>query len=243
MSKFLFIFITLLFIPAAIKAQSIKVEPSGRYDGPLQTVASPVVVELFSSEHCPACPPADEYIGELAKSDNIIALSCHVNYFGKTKANLGKEFCTDRQTRYIEQIGRKSHFTPQMMINGHMSEIGYDTNEVAASIVKARAEKTANISITPQANGVYNFSLKSQQLRGDTSLWLAVYQKPKAVTRRGKTINYNNVVKDFMPLGEWSGHQISRPVFPVIDSKSSGFAIVAQENKSGKIIAAGHFKL
>lgn len=95
-----------VFVPAV--AQNLSV--------PLQAKPSPVVIELFSSQACPACPPADAYLGSLIKSKGVIALSCHVDYFGRRGTELGKAFCTERQARYIKQIGRHSYYTPQMMI-------------------------------------------------------------------------------------------------------------------------------
>ena len=238
-----FILSLFLLFPTVVYAQSIKVESSGKYTGPLQTTASPVVVELFSSQKCPACPPADEYMKDLINSKGVIALSCHVDYFGKTSANLGKKFCTNRQTRYIKQIGRKSHFTPQMMVNGHMSEVGYETSDVAASIVKGRSERVQEIGITSRAPNVFNFQLKNNSNVSRADVWVAVYQKPKSITRRGKTTTYYNVIKNITPLGQWSGSSISRALSPLIDSNSAGFAIVAQDTRSGKILAAGDYKL
>ena len=234
----IYIFILLLIIGSgSVLAQ----EPD--FAEPLQTKASPVVVELFSSQNCPACPPADAYMATLAKSKGVIVLSCHVDYFGKTSAGLGREFCTDRQTRYIEQIGRKSHFTPQMMINGHMSEIGYETQKVAAKLVKGRSERVAPIMIKPRSSGVYDFALPQVKGASKASIWLAVYDKPHKVKERGQTATYHNVVRRYIPMGQWSGGALTRAIFPIIDKNSAGFAIVAQEDKSGKVLAAGDFKL
>lgn len=213
------------------------------FSAPLQAKASPVVVELFSSQNCPACPPADEFMRSLAQSDGVIALSCHVNYFGRTTGNFGKKFCTDRQTRYIRQIKRKSHYTPQMMINGHMDAIGYETEKVTAHIVKGRSERVSDIAITPKGAGVYDFSLPARTDIAEADLWLAVYQKPQTVQEHGRPMTYYNVVSAIMPLGDWVGTTIQRAVFPVIDDSSAGFAIVAQDKKSGKILAAGDYKL
>lgn len=236
----IFIFILLLFIPLSAFSQTMRVE---KYDGPLQTEASPVLVELFSSENCPACPEADEYLATLTQSKGVIALSCHVDYFGRTRANLGKEFCTKRQTKYIKQIGRKSHFTPQMMINGHISEIGYETQNVAAAIVRGRSERVAVVKIVPNTEGVYDFQLPKTALSGTANLWIAVYQKPKLVRGHGKPMTYMNVVKHFIPLGIWQGGAMTRPVYPILDSHAAGFAIVAQDPQSGKVVAAGDYKL
>ncbi len=243
----IFIFILLLFpfsvpLNAIAQVQSTFVESSGVYTGPLQTKPSPVVVELFSSQNCPACPPADEYMSDLVKSDGVIALSCHVDYFGKTSAGFGKPFCTQRQSQYIKQIGRKSHFTPQMMINGHMSEIGYETTAVAAAIVKGRSERVATVKIQPKASGVYDFNIPAGTVNGAAEIWMAVYQKPQNVRERGRNITYSHVVNRYIPLGVWRGGNIERAVYPIVDSKSAGFAIVAQEARSGKILAAGDYR-
>ncbi len=224
-------------------AESVMVQPVGTYDGPLQKTASPVLVELFSSQNCPACPPADEYMEQLSESKGVIALSCHVDYFGKTSANLGKKFCTKRQTKYVEQLGRKSHFTPQMMINGHMSEIGYEASNVAAAIVKGRAERVQEIQINAKATNVFDFAIQKSLSPVNAKLWVAVYQKPKTFTERGQPVTYYNVVKHFIPLGNWNGGSYKSGVSPLIDAQSAGFAIVAQDITNGKILAAGNYKL
>jgi len=208
-----------------------------------QNKPSPVLVELFSSQGCPACPPADAYIKDLAETKGVIALSCHVDYFPVPNDTMGKQFCTDRQTRYIKQIKRKSHFTPQMMVNGTMSEIGYERDVVAASILKARSQRVQEILIRPKGNGVYNFIMPPEQVNGAVDLWLAVYNKPETVTRRGRSVTYYNVIHHFLPLGDWKGSTFERAVYPLISSKSAGFAIVAQDRSTGRIYAAGDYKL
>lgn len=239
-----YIFVLLLFLSPVAYAQNMAQNSANPdFAEPLQKTASPVVVELFSSQNCPACPPADAYLKTLAGSDNVIALSCHVDYFGKTSANLGRQFCTDRQSRYIKQIKRKSHFTPQMMVNGHMSEIGYETTAVSAAIMKARSERTLEIAIQPKSAGVYDFMLPAGKVGGETDLILVVYDKPHTVPHRGKTTIYKNVMSRLLPLGTWGGRPMQSAVYPLISTNSAGFVIMAQERVSGKILAAGDYKL
>jgi hypothetical protein len=234
----IFIFVLLLMVNAGLARAE---EPD--FSKPLQTKPSPVVVELFSSQNCPACPPADAYMATLVKSKGVIALSCHVDYFGKTSAGLGREFCTDRQTKYIKQIGRKSHFTPQMMINGHMSEIGYERQKVSAKLVRGRSERVKEIIIKAKVSGVYSFTLPHVVGVEAVNLWLAIYDKPHEMNERGRHATYYNVVRRYIPMGQWNGSALTRAIFPIIDKNSAGFAIVAQEDKSGKVLAAGDFKL
>lgn len=234
----IFIFTLFLIFPLmVVQAQEADIS------APLQTTAAPVVVELFSSENCPACPPADAFMKTLSASKGVIALSCHVDYFGNTSGNMGRPFCTDRQAEYIARMGRKSHFTPHMMINGHISEVGYETEKISAKLMKARAERVGSVLITQRVAGVYDFTLPSANKRTAAKIWLAVYDKPKTVNERGRSMTYYNVVKRYIPLGEWNGSVLSSAVSPIIDKNSAGFAIVVQDIKSAKVLAAGDFKL
>jgi hypothetical protein len=63
------------------------------------------------------------------------------------------------------------------------------------------------------------------------------------VKKRGRNVVYNNVVRRYIPMGEWNGTALTRAVFPITDKRSAGFAVVAQERQSGKVLAAGDFKL
>ncbi len=234
--------VLLLFISlSAFATQRVLAEPD--FAEPLQTTASPVVVELFSSQKCPACPPADEFMKTVADMKGVIALSCHVDYFGKTSANLGKEFCTEKQTQYIKQIGRKAHFTPQMMVNGHMSKVGYETAKVSAAIVKGRSERLKNITINPKATGVFNYRLQQQKISENAQLWIAVFDKPKTLTERGKATTYYNVVRHLTPLEFWYGEEKTKAISPILNNDSAGFAIFAQDTQTGKILAAGQYQL
>ncbi|MCI5059979.1 MAG: DUF1223 domain-containing protein [Alphaproteobacteria bacterium] len=205
--------------------------------------SSPVVVELFTSQGCPACPPADEYLGKLARSKSTIALACHVDYFNVRGDTLAKSFCTDRQTKYIEQIKRKSHFTPQMMVNGHMSAIGYDMQDVAAKMIKGKSEKLSLISIKPQNSGVFNFSIPERDFYEQADILLISYKRPLKITKRGRSSTYYQVIDKIMPLGSWGGSQISRAVYPLLSSTHAGFTIIAQNRRDGKIVAAGNYRM
>ncbi|HEV8025928.1 MAG TPA: DUF1223 domain-containing protein, partial [Stellaceae bacterium] len=88
--------------------------------------SAPVVVELFTSQGCSTCPPADAYLGELASRPGVIALAFHVdywNYIGWTDPFASKA-ATDRQRSYAKQLGLRYVYTPQMVINGTMEGVG-----------------------------------------------------------------------------------------------------------------------
>ena len=208
-------------------------------------VQPPVVIELFSSQACTFCPPADRFMGQLVQQQGVIGLSCHVDYFDVRKGSLSKSFCTQRQTNYIKALKVPAHYTPQMVVNGHLDVIGYEADKVSAAILKARAERMDRISITRNADGTYSYPLPETNLAGqDIHLWLAVFDKPHDKTvqeggNRGKKVTYYNVVSRLTDLGAWNGAAQKKLVEPMMTAANAGFAILAQNRVTGKIVAAG----
>src|SRR3569832_2198047 len=94
--------------------------------------AQPVVVELFTSQGCSSCPPANANLIELNKNPDILALSFAVTYWDYLgwKDSFGKEEFTDRQVVYEPALGKAGPFTPQMVINGKTTAIGNKLDEV-----------------------------------------------------------------------------------------------------------------
>ncbi|NCO03556.1 MAG: DUF1223 domain-containing protein [Alphaproteobacteria bacterium] len=195
----------------------------------------PVVVELFTSEFCPACPPADQYLAKLSNEANMITLGCHVTYF-QGRSDLGRPFCSQRQFDYMRQLRGKSPFTPQFVINGHRSVVGTRQSEVAASLLKAQSADTQYINIYPKAHGVYGYELPLIPL-GQYTLFMALYQTEQTV--RGR--QYASAVDLILNLGDWDGVSDARVFFPAVRDNHAGFAIFAKELKSGKIMAAGKY--
>lgn len=208
-------------------------------------VQPPVVIELFSSQACTFCPPADRFLGQLVQQQGVIGLSCHVDYFDVRKGSLSKSFCTQRQTNYIKAMKVPAHYTPQMVVNGHMDVIGYEADKVSAAILKGRSERMDRIAITRGADGTYSYPLPVKDLGGQNiHLWLAVFDKPHDKTvqeggNRGKRVTYYNVVSRLTDLGTWNGNAQQKMVNPMMTAENAGFAILAQNQTTGKIIAAG----
>lgn len=205
----------------------------------------PVVLELFTSQGCAFCPPADELMGQMIQQQSIIGLSCHVDYFGVRKNDLGKGFCTQRQNEYNRLIGTGPRYTPQLVVNGHLDMIGYEAGKVSAAILKARAEKVLPIALTPSDNGVYNFAIPAVKAsQNDVRLWLAVYDAPKSIamtegSNLGKKVTYYNVVSRLDDLGVWDGSSATRAVTANFAPANAGLAIIAQNIRTGHVLAAG----
>ncbi|MFC3118470.1 DUF1223 domain-containing protein [Jhaorihella thermophila] len=100
--------------------------------------ANPVVVELFTSQGCSSCPPAEELLGRIADRDEVLALSLHVDYWDYLgwKDEYALKDCTRRQRGYARAAGRNMVYTPQMIVNGREALTGTDTMELAELIMK-----------------------------------------------------------------------------------------------------------
>jgi len=184
-------------------------------------------------------------MGNLSQQHDIIALSCHVDYFGQTRVKLGKAFCTERQKSYSAFKGKTKLFTPQIMVNGHLSAIGYDQRDVRNALQNAKKDHIPPITIRQKSSNKYNMSLPNLgQITGPMNLWLAIYDRPHttAMGRDGPRVYYN-VVSEMRGLGSWQGSAASfnLPNFNTVNK--AGFAIFAQDPRSGKILTAGQYKL
>lgn len=211
--------------------------------------STPVVMELFTSQSCSFCPPADALIGDMAKQDGVIALACHVDYFGVREHSLGRSFCTQRQNAYNRLIGNGPRYTPELVINGHMDMIGYEKQKVSIGVLKARAEKLAQIDVVRAQDGSVSYTLPA--LKGsstDIKLWAAVYDMPKTLSLMegsnfGKKLTYYNVVSDLQDLGGWDGAAGSHALgLKALGPENAGVAVIAQNIKTGRIVAAGNLK-
>ena len=213
----------------------------------LPAAAQPVVVELYTSQGCASCPPADAFLSELAEREDVIALSLHVDYWdylGWRDIHARKEF-TKRQIAYRDAAGERTVYTPQMVIDGVARVVGSRRDEVSEAIRKARAAPPgAEIDlravggmkvaaeITPRGDGA----------DGPCLIWLVSYETPPPVeiTRgenAGKTIVYSNVVRSWMRMGAWDGVRPVRFEAPIPEGVD-GLAVILQDGKVGPIVGA-----
>src|ERR1700691_1636099 len=110
----------------------------------------PVVVELFTSQGCNSCPPADKFLGELAKRPGVLALAFHVdywNYIGWTDP-FGKPWSSARQRSYMKSLHQPYVYTPQMVVNGAAQGIGSERDTIATLIHAAAEMRPPHPSLT-----------------------------------------------------------------------------------------------
>jgi hypothetical protein len=109
---------------------------------PAQAGERPIVLELFTSEGCSSCPPADALLSELAKRPDVLALSFHVDYWDRLgwKDPFSSRAATDRQSRYAKLLKLATVYTPQIVVDGKWEAVGSDRSDVERAIERARRD-------------------------------------------------------------------------------------------------------
>ena len=168
--------------------------------------ADPVVVELFTSQGCSSCPPADKMLAELAGRDGVIALSLHVDYWDWIgwKDTFGHAALSDRQRAYAAAAGSSVVYTPQFVIGGTDQIAGADGMAVADR-VRAHQGATGDV-LGRDAAGRLTMAGTGRPAR--LSLILVQPDAQVAIERgenAGREAVYRNVVRDWRDLGAWDG--------------------------------------
>ncbi len=180
-----------------------------------------MVVELFTSQGCSNCPPADDLLLDLMKrqdKDNLIVLGYHVDYWDYLgwADTFARPVATQRQKGYMRPLRMQSVFTPQVVVGGRMQAIGSDREAVERAIMQARSALPgggARVAFDFRDGGDVFLKVEAPQepVRFDgADVWLVLFAGPMtvAITRgenAGQTIAYGNVVRDVIHLAKWDG--------------------------------------
>ncbi|MEM8977857.1 MAG: DUF1223 domain-containing protein [Pseudomonadota bacterium] len=179
--------------------------------GAMAQSSNAVVVELFTSQGCSSCPPADAFLHKLAKRDDVIALGFHVDiwdYIG-WKDRFAKREYTERQRSYARAAGARSIYTPQMIIGGVDHVIGYNPMETMDLVAKHKAKGyDVALELTRSGDRVTveaSAEKPSQMVVQVAQISPNNQTKIKRGENAGRTISYANVVTDFDVLKKWNG--------------------------------------
>ena len=142
---------------------------------------SPVLVELFTSEGCSSCPPADQLLARIQKADpNAVVLSEHVTYWNGIgwRDPFSSQDSTERQTNYVQRMGLSSNYTPQMVVNGRYEFVGSDAGAAAQALHQAAAGTTVPLTISDlkAAHNHVAFSLQTGTVDKDVQLLVVLAQ-------------------------------------------------------------------
>jgi hypothetical protein len=184
---------------------------------PVAHAETKAVVELFTSQGCSSCPPADKLLGELADRDDILALSLPVDYWDYLgwKDTLASHDNTERQRAYAEARGDRQVYTPQIVVNGVEHMVGSSRSSVDEAIDRLADTLTVPITMTAGADTTtVTIGAANNATPDKGMIWLAMYDDPITVPidrgeNTGKSITYTNVVRKMRPIAMWMGEEIT----------------------------------
>ena len=201
----------------------------------------PTVVELFTSEGCSSCPPAEAEIGRLAKEDGIIALAFHVDYWDSLgwRDRFELPEAVARQSQYAHTLHLASVYTPQLVIDGQHDRVG-GGDGIGASGGK---KPGVPLAISVQ-NGNVVVALGAQPQSGPCDVLLLGYL-PEAVSKvtRGENAGHElhefNIVRSVRKLGSWQGdgETFSVPL-TALSADATGVVVLVQQRDQGPIVGA-----
>ena len=212
------------------------------------------VVELFTSQGCSRCPPADAFLGELARRKDVIALSFHVdywNYIGWADPFSDRRW-TERQRSYEKTLDRRYVYTPQMVVDGAAESVGSKRRRVQALIADAAGRQDLGVDVDHLDAGKIRIRIPARRSHSGrpATIWLAFYDARHetaiaAGENSGVTIANTNVVRSMRDIGRWNGLEVDMtlPLAALGGDGRDGCAVLVQQDGTGLILGAAAFVL
>jgi hypothetical protein len=210
----------------------------------------PVIVELYTSQGCASCVPADALLAKLTKRPDVVPLSLSVTYWDMLgwKDTLASETYTRRQKAYAQTMGHSAVYTPQIIVDGVSDVVGSREAQVEAAIdAQSRNAEDVPVSLneTPQ---VLHIAIGAAAERAKTPATVWMFHLRNAATvaigggeNDGRTMTYHNVVSDLRAVGQWKGEPlaIDLPRSALEGLPHDGVVVVVQSGGGyGKVVGA-----
>ena len=204
----------------------------------------PAVVELFTSEGCNSCPPAEAYVGELAGRPDVLALAFHVDYWDDLgwRDPFGLSEAVERQRNYARTLRLGSVYTPQIVVDGSTDYVGSNRSAIARALRDNRQGPPVVLSVSTDEVSVRMEPGTQAGARGDVVL---VSYLRKAVTpigrgeNAGRTLAEYNIVRSVQTLGHWDGAaQEFRTKVAALPRDATDVAVLVQSPGQGAILSA-----
>lgn len=213
------------------------------------------VVELFTSQGCSSCPPADKALGKLIEEGKVLALSYHVDYWNYLgwEDTLATKEATDRQYAYAKTLKRRGVYTPQVIVNGRDHLVGSNYNGIKARVSTFESSERGLAVPLSIAATDDEISITIGKGQGKASIVAVYFDNENTVDikrgeNRGKQITYHHSVKDIETIGMWYGdaQEIKLPMAVMKKVKEGGAAILLQsmasEGTPAAILGAASYK-
>ncbi|MEP6615990.1 MAG: DUF1223 domain-containing protein [Ginsengibacter sp.] len=224
--------------------------PQGKIQQEAKIGGGFAVLELFTSQGCSSCPPADKLLSKIRSEKNVYALSFHVDYWNRLgwKDPFSDPAFSARQSAYASSLGSENVYTPQLVVNGREEMIGSDENKIEKAIEKFKAERTgtqltidsvktgdSKISVTYTVDGnVINSVLQVALIQNSATTSI------RSGENRGLQITNNNIVRTLTTIklnSNGTGHTVIQSL-PGIQWKELSVIMYVQELNTQKITAA-----
>jgi len=207
-------------------------------------VRQPVVVELFTSQGCASCPPADEFLAELAAHAEVIPLALHVDYWDYIgwEDSFAKAQFTERQKNYARMVKSRMIYTPQMIVGGVDRVEGNTPDAVVKLIGKHLAERhPVRLTVERQGDQVVIRAIAEPPLGAPVEVQIVRYlpRADVAIERgenAGKTVTYHNIVTEWTKLGDWPGTAPLEMTVPAPGAEP--VVVILQEPGPAEVLAA-----
>jgi hypothetical protein len=205
--------------------------------------ARPVVVELFTSQGCSSCPPADAYVGKLSARSDVLALSFHVGYWDDLgwRDRFALAQSVERQSIYARNLGRSSVYTPQLVVDGRDDQVGTDGKAIARALSEHRDGVAVRVSMR-DAQVLVELGAYPNATPSDVVLIAYLRHAVSSVGRgenAGRMLDEFNIVRAIRTLGSWKGQAQS---FSVPESSlpqdATDVAVLVQGSGQALIIGA-----
>jgi hypothetical protein len=210
-----------------------------------ETSGGPWAIELFTSQGCSSCPPADLQLGKLCRRADIVALSYHVDYWDYIgwKDRFATQDTTERQRAYARALKQRYVYTPEMVVDGMGHDPGLSNEPISSLLAEAqrRSPKRATPELSRTSDGVLTVRLGAFKLDGPAEVVLAIYDRRHSTPvhegeNGGRTLENFNVVRHFETVSRWDGAAASWTVPADRFKPEQGMAVLVQRADQGSML-------
>jgi hypothetical protein len=205
------------------------------------------VVELFTSQGCSNCPPADALVRKMSTEPGVVALSYSVDYWDYLgwKDTAARPEFTRRQRAYAETRGDRSIYTPQVVINGRLHAVGSDRTAIDRQITALTddgrlLDVPVDFEVTREALVIRIGDVPEDRPRPSATVWLIHFEKARTVQigrgeNSGRVVTYANLVRSMQPVGMWKGTalRLELPRRETTSDPNGGCAVLVQVDTDG----------
>jgi len=210
--------------------------------------ARPLVIELYTSQGCSSCPPADAFLGELAERPDVLALAFHVDYWDGLgwPDRFELPIAAQRQARYVRRLRLPSAYTPQMVVDGRNDVAGFDRRGVSQWLGTPHRGVPVQLSVTAGMLIIRVAAAPGSPV-GDVLLLPYLRRADTPIGRgenAGRRLREFNVVRGLYPVGRWHGAAAEwRVSLSALPADAGDVAVLVQEPEAGPMIGAARLDL